>query len=720
MVIGIIYGLYLELSIALSFILVVIILIANIKNKKVNKTIYKHKSMLIIILISIVFFAFYTNLLNNKYERFYNMVEEKFKIEATIISEARETEYYTVYNIKSNDKKFILYTTKQNLEYGMLVKIEGDFIEPDEARNYKGFDYKQYLKTKKIYGSIKSREIEIIKENNINVISKISNNFRRKIIKVANKILPEETQGLLIGLLIGDKVQIPENLKESFRNSSLFHILATSGTHISYIVLGITYILTKSKIPKKSSYFLIDLILIFFMFIVGFTPSIVRASIMGILLISSKIFYRKADIFTSMATSLIIILIYNPFCILDIGLQLSYLGTLGIALFNKQILSYSIKRIHIPQKIAEMLAVTISAQVLIIPVIALEFNTISLTFLLSNIIAVPLAGVIILLGYSSIFTGMFSLNIGKTIAIILNTLLKILINISKVFSKVPFSNILIPTPNIVCVSIYYLIVINFNKRKSLKIFIIVFIIFAIVNSTYINLFRNLEIHIIDVGQGDAQFIITPSNKKILIDGGEKENVLLEYLLDRQVMQIDYILISHFDSDHCYNLIEVLEKLKVKNLIIAKQSEETEIFNEIINICKKRKVNIILVDAGNEINISKDIKIKILWPNNNISKDDSINNNSIVAKLEYKRFSMLFTGDIEEKTESKLAEMYSENILNSTILKVAHHGSSSSSSKMILDKINSRIAVIGVGKNNKFGHPSQITIDNLKSLRLQNI
>lgn len=717
MVIGIIYGLYLEISIALSFSLLGIILIANIKNKKIYIGIYKHKKIIAIMGLSIVFFSFYINLVNNKYEKFYNMTEEEINIEAIIISEPRKIEYYTVYNIKSNEKKFILYTNKPNLEYGMLIKIKGNFIEPDEARNYKGFNYKQYLKTKKIYGTIKSNNIEVIRKNNIDIISKTSNEFRKHIIKVANNILPEETQGLLIGLLIGDKIQISEELKENFRNSNLSHILATSGTHISYIILGITYILSRSKIPKRSSYFLIDLILIFFIFVVGFSPSIVRASIMGILLISSKIFYRKADMLTSMATSLIVILIYNPFCILDIGLQLSYLGTLGIVVFNKPISKYLIEKVHLLHKISEILSITISAQILIMPIVALEFNTVSLTFLLSNIIAVPLAGIIILFGYLIIFIGMISLNVVKNIAIILNILLKILINISEIVSKIPFSNILIPTPNMICVIIYYLIVINFNKRKYLKTLITILIIFTMVNLVYINIFRSFEIHIIDVGQGDAQLIITPNNKRILIDGGEKENVLLEYLLDKQIMRIDYILISHFDSDHCYNLIQVLEKLKVKNLIIAKQSEETKLFSEIIDLCNRKKVNIVLVESGNEINISKDIKIKILWPNSNISKEDSINNNSIVAKLEYKKFSMIFTGDIEEKTENRLLETYSRNNLNATILKVAHHGSSSSSSKMILNEINPKIAIIGVGKNNKFGHPSQSTLVNLNNLRL---
>ena len=376
MIIGIIYGLYLKTSMAIFFIFFLIPSI--IKYKKF----YKNRKIIITLLASAIIFSSYINILNNKYEKFYKNIRNEIEIEAIIISEAKDADYYKVYNIKSKDKRFILYTNNVNLKYGMRIKIRGNFLEPEERRNYKGFDYKQYLKTRKIYGSIKSNNIEIIGKEQTNIIARTSNNVRNKIIETANKILPNYTQGLLVGILIGEKTKIPENIIENFSISSLSHILATSGTHISYIILGITYLLLKSKIPKRTSYFLINLILIFFMFIVGFTASVVRASIMGILLISSKIVYRKPDVLTSMAISLIITLSYNPFSIQDIGLELSYLGTLGIVILNRPIKNYIINKLpKIPKQIIEIVSVTVSAQILIIPILILKFNTVSLTFI---------------------------------------------------------------------------------------------------------------------------------------------------------------------------------------------------------------------------------------------------------------------------------------------------------------------------------------------------
>ena len=228
----------------------------------------------------------------------------------------------------------------------------------------------------------------------------------------------------------------------------------------------------------------------------------------------------------------------------------------------------------------------------------------------------------------------------------------------------------------------------------------------------------LKIYFIDVGQGDSTLIVTPKNKKILIDGGEgKTNVLFQYLLDRRINKIDYIIISHFDSDHCNGLIEIIEKMRVENIVMSKQSKESEEYKKILEIIKQKNIKVSSVKAEDKIIIEKNLYTKILNPAEKFEFQD-LNNNAIVAKLVYKNFSMLFTGDIE-KAEENLAKKY-KNELKSTILKVAHHGSKTSTSEKFLKYVEPQIALIGVGENNKFGHPNQITIEKLKNIRSQNI
>lgn len=235
---------------------------------------------------------------------------------------------------------------------------------------------------------------------------------------------------------------------------------------------------------------------------------------------------------------------------------------------------------------------------------------------------------------------------------------------------------------------------------------------------------------IDVGQGDSTLITTQFNKKILIDGGGSEfgstfdvgeKTLLPYLLKKKIHKLDYVIISHFDSDHVGGILTILEELNVKQVLIPKQVEYSENYNKFLDIIKKRNIKIKIVEEGNTINIDKNTYLDILWPEEKQIKDNVLNNNSLIVRLCYKNFKMLFTGDIEEIAEQKLLQKY-ENTekLTADILKVAHHGSKSSSIAEFLEKVNPRIALIGVGKNNKFGHPNAGVLDRLNMLRNKNI
>ena len=303
--------------------------------QKKIKNIYNKKTIMIFV-ISLIIFNIYTLILNNKYENFYKTVKNEVALEAVIISSPKENEYYNSYTIKGKTKEFknkkiILYVKKNiALEYGDKVSIIGQINKPDDSRNYKGFSYKKYLQTEKIYGTIKAEKAEVKSKNNTLLIFKLSNSLRDKIINQIKKIMPEETSGLLIGLMLGEKSYISDELRLDFQKSSLAHILAVSGAHVGYIILGLNYFISINKMPKKSGYIFCIFSLIVFIFITNFSVSVVRACIMSILLILSKIFYRKSDILNTISISVLIIVIFNPFNINSVSMQLSYLGTIGV------------------------------------------------------------------------------------------------------------------------------------------------------------------------------------------------------------------------------------------------------------------------------------------------------------------------------------------------------------------------------------------------------
>lgn len=159
-------------------------------------------------------------------------------------------------------------------------------------------------------------------------------------------------------------------------------------------------------------------------------------------------------------------------------------------------------------------------------------------------------------------------------------------------------------------------------------------------------------------------------------------------------------------------------MKVKNIVISKQLKNYENCTEFLKLAKSKKINVIVVQAGDKLTIDKNTCFQVLWPDiSQMITDNGINNNSMVAKLVYDNFSMLFTGDIEEIAEEAILNKYKNNLqlFNSTVLKVAHHGSKSSSIEEFLKVVRPKIALIGVGENNNFGHPSSITLNNLKEV-----
>lgn len=566
--VGIIIGLYCKISIAIFIIpLIITYLMLKQKIKLTNKKyiklrhyikILKINKAILIFLISTIIANTIVLILNNKYNNLYKNIEEAEYI-ATILEGPKENQYSYRYKIQINSidgdfKKYkgtkLYLNLKQTteLKIGDKVKFTGEFIEPEIQRNYGGFNYKEYLKSIEIFGTVNANQVKVIEEGKISKIKLlagyVSNHIKNTI---KENIEKEDNKNLLLGVLLGNDDNLENEIKENFQNSSISHLLAVSGMHVSYVILGISMILSKLKFSRKTNKICTILFLIFFIFLTGETPSVKRACFMAIMSIIATLIYRKSDTITNISTALLIILINNPFSINDIGLILSFSATIGIYFYYKLILNlFNIKTTKnilnaISNKLKEIISVSFSAQITIFPISMLVFNKISLTFFLSNILVSLIIGIIIILGFLTVIFPF------KICFIVLELLLEILKKIAEVFSNIPFSNVIVVTPKITFVICYYVVIIliwylmflrkkEFKRKLEKQLLtyvdkfklvilkhkkqILIFILSIIIINQIINLIpKDLIIHFIDVGQGDSCLIITPKNKTILIDGG---------------------------------------------------------------------------------------------------------------------------------------------------------------------------------------------------------
>ena len=770
-IIGIIWGLYIK-NIALLLVIVsIIIVISRLRKLKRYLKIIISKKIIVIMIIIFTISYTYVSICEKSFKDKYKNIEEITAV-ATIVGNPKEKEYKTTYKIKvesvNGNREYKntylqLEIKKANdgitYKYGQKLLIAGTFKEADGKRNNSGFDYKEYLKINKMHGIItaKQESIKVLKEKNLNIILININRCNNKIKENANKLFDKNEANLLSGILIGDKEGIEKEVQENFRDSNLSHMLAVSGAHVSYVILGITYALKKVKVNKLWSNMITIVTLCCFIFLTGASPSVIRACIMAIYIIIGHMMHRKTKLISSVSLSLLIILILNPYKLFDIGLQLSYGGTIGIILFSG-VLAKKAKLNNLLEgfvnklkyRVKQLIVVCVSANLIIFPIIAAHYSTMSLTFVISNICAGPILGVIIILGFITIFVSFISIDIAKPFALILNIFIQILMYITKICSSLPFSKIYIKTPSLSQIIIYYMILIfmyyickirkkkrrlihrkllrTVQNKKVQKLFIIVIILIFTSMQILKCLPSDLTIYFIDVGQGDSTLIVTPNHKTILIDGGGTEfesdfdigkQTLLPEILGQRITKIDYLLISHFDSDHVGGLLTVLESLKVKNAIISRQIKESENYKKFLKIVKDKKINVMIVKKDDEICIEKNLKIDVLWPQREQITDNVLNNNSIVAKVIYNNFSILFTGDIEKVAEENIIREYKDtNLLTSNIIKIAHHGSKTSSTEGFLNLVNPKIALIGVGRDNKFGHPNEETIQRLKNMKVK--
>ena len=721
-------GLYINKGIALFLCveILIYIVISNIRKTKRYVKLLINKKIFIIFLIAQITSGIIVIQKENKFNTAYDNVKELdtiVRVETTGIQKENSTEY-TIKILKCNkytkiEKTKLKMSCPQNekFEIGDILQIQGEYDQINSYKNKGVFNYEKYLKKDNIYGKIRVSKFTIKKKSKsrIRVSEKIKEKFKNN--------FDVQTANYFITIILGDKSELDKQIKENFQNGGISHLLAISGMHINCIILIITYVINKTINSYKIRKLITIGILIMYGSIIEFSPSATRAIIMAIMHLTSLNLLEKDNFLVNISISSFIILIISPYYLVDTGFLLSFTATISIVYVYKK-LRREVSKNKIIQMIADSLILTISANILIAPIVICLFKKVSLSMIAMGIIISPFIFIIEIIGILIIIIPSYILKF-------LKVPIELFISIFDFLSSINFLTIYFKVPNIIQIILYYTIIIKFLFKPKRKIIneiltyvIVISIISQLVQSSYSMLFRKFEINLIDVGQGDSILIVTPKNKKILIDGGGNENydiganVLIPYLLNKRIKQIDYLIISHFDTDHVGGTLRVLEKLKVKQVIISQQKEDSSNFQKFLEITKKRNIKITVVKAGDIIQIEKNIYIEVLWPTKKLEiSTNPLNNNSIVAKLIYNKTSILFTGDIEAEAEKELVKKYGHK-LKSDILKVSHHGSKTSSTQDFIDKVNPKIALIGVGYKNKFDHPSYTTIKTLEKRKIK--
>jgi len=706
------------------------------------------KTMAVLAAVSLLFYCIgafeYLYVENMNMSKFMNYAGKEVEIYGYIDSEPDIKANRVSYIIKTSEisdsgeskavEGRILFTTLNDnsgniFEYGRKMKITGILNLPSGRRNPGGFDFRQYLAKSGISATV------FATPGNINpgtlqqsgLFGRTGLFLRKKIVDIINRSLPEEQAGLMNGMLIGYREGMTKSVQQAFSDAGLSHLMAVSGMNVAFIVFPLAFVFRKLQIGKKISNSFIICVLLLFIYITGFSPSVLRAVIMGIILLAGEMIYREPDVYTSISFAAIILLLYNPYNLFDIGFQLSFAATFSLVLLYKNFKEF-INFKFMPDIAADVLAATMAAQVGVLPIVVYYFNKISLVSVFSNLLVVPLVQVITIFGALMVLLGGINIIFSQLLGYINCTFLSFVLFVTKISASLPMSVIKVVTPSIPVILSYYAAAIFFLWYKPLyriKIaaehYMAALAIIAAIICIKIIIPMDMEVVFIDVGEGDSTFIRTHTGKTVLIDGGGYsskirpdsnigESVIIPFLLDYEVTRLDLAIGTHGHDDHLQGLTEVIKGFDVGSVIIP-DVEDKRGFTGLLKASGDKGIPVNTCGRGDSIKLDNYTSLDVLHPGKGyIPLKSTLNNSSLVLKLCYKNTSILFPGDIEEEAEKVLLS-YRQN-LAADVIKVAHHGSSYSTGVEFLSEVKPEAAVISVGKNN-FGHPSPGVLERLK-------
>lgn len=632
-----------------------------------------------------------------------------------------------------NDSQRRLNEKYDSLKIGSLVEIKGNIIRPRNKRNLGEFDYEKYLNQKQIHSlfSVKgASNIKIISNPHLDLMNLIFE-ARKKIDNVISKYHNKNTASLLRGLLLADRSTIDYEIKNEFINSGVVHVLAVSGLHVGFISLIFIFLFQRLNIFLRYSFTVIGLII--FMIITNSPPSVVRATIMAIVIILSLMTSRKYNSYNAIAFSALIILLINPDELFNPGFQLSFAAVISILIFHP-ILNNAIHQLNFKSNLLKTLllfaSVSLAAQIGTLPFVLIYFHKLSIISLIANLIVIPLIGMIIGLGIFTIIISFLSTLLCSYYASANELLTYILFFVTDKLGNFTAAYLPITNFSIIDTIIYYLLIASlfflWKKLQSIqaKIVIVILVVFNFVfwaKLDDINFLPDnyLSILAVDIGQGDSYLIKFPNGQTALIDAGNANKYfdngkriiipLLEYL---GIKKIDYAFVSHVDSDHYRGFISLIRNNKIKLIYkppLDSLDKEDKNFEALLNY-----YSIPIKYYSKSILTIGNVRIYIL--NDSFYYNNS-NDRSGVFKIKYGNTTFLFTGDISKKAEYNYAELY-KNFLKSDLLKVSHHGSKTGTSDIFLNYVKPEYAVISAGISNLFHHPHKEVLERLLKRKIK--
>jgi len=650
---------------------------------------------------------------------------------------------------------------------GIELRLSGKLQRPGMARNFGDFDYRNYLHHQRIHWQMTVEGMQVVEmrsrpANSITLWLGYVDQLRERLTKLVWTIYDEKYAGFMLGLLIGDQQDLPQELYDKFSEIGMTHVLAISGLHVSVFMAGCFWLLRLCRLTKERTYIVCMVLVPLYVLSTGASPSAIRAGIMAMLGLLALRMGRWKDSLRYIMIAAIVMLVWDPYHLYQVSFQLSYAVTLGlILLVPRMAVALPVR----PAPVAVALSVTIVAQLCSFPFVIYYFHILHVLSPVANLLFVPLVSVLILpLGMLSLLLGAWYSALGQLPATAASYVTEWLYR--AVAWTADQESLLMTWPRVPYwwIAVYYMLLIAlFIWLPSLKRMFgarVMQLGLVLACAWMISLFiygyagahghRDGIVSLLDVGQGDAILIRTPHGRHILVDGGGTfrygeaaawrrrkdpyevgKDTIVPLLRRRGIHRLDAVIATHMDADHIGGLHAVIEQIPVERILYNGTTKESSYVERLRLAADRRNVPMIPVYQGMRWLVDQDTTLTFLHPVHDDvegmatqDKEESDQNRaSVVFLLTVLDSQFLLTGDIGSAEEKRILShmknggreaLFTDRRDSIDMLKIAHHGSRYSSSAEWLQYWRPVTASISVGRNH-YGHPAQDVLDRLEEV-----
>ncbi len=621
--------------------------------------------------------------------------------------------------------------------YGDLMMVSGLIENPAGLKNPGGYSYRHYLYRRGIAGRLNHEgSLKLVEEGRglLNLLSSLREGIRDRI----KTYFDAPYSSLLLAFLLGEQGGLEGEIRQLFQETGLGHLLAVSGLHVGIISLFFWQLTGRLGLSSVLCSVLNMLLIAVFILISGAQPPVLRAGLLAIIYHLSLLFSFRLKPLDTAGLAALILLIYNPFYLYEIGFQLSFAVYISLILLTPPI--EGLWQDSIPPLLGKPLALSLAAQLGAWPLLIYYFQQVSLLPLLVNLLAIPLLSLIMILALVTLFLSLFSSLLTGIVSLPLTLLIWIKLNWLKMLEGLELFKLRMGIDNLFIPLLYFIFLLLLcyfcwkkkgslgSRHPALLVMITLLILFSMAQLLRAQK-EGLRIIFLDVGPGLAVYLSLPTGENIFYDGGGivdfsdpgglnniiAESVIEPFLFAKGLTSLEGIIFSHYHADHVLGLLPLVAGGRTGFISGPRREEGNYLYQELQKISEVRELPFFYLQEGDRFQLGE-VLFKVLAPfSKELSGTNSDeNNNSVVIRLSYGDFSLLLTGDIEEEMEECLVSRPKlRNELSAMLLQVPHHGSITSSTPEFLDAVGPGVAVVSAGLSS-FNHPSPAVVERMKS------